>query len=1853
MKVAYKNKTSYALSSFLKQVEYHAEGKHNSIYQCVDGEYEVRDLENVGPKSGIKRSHKTHIKREHINLSKFKDAVRKNARSNKRFQPEGYLPTFPVGIDGSTQTFFTNLMQQFIDTFKSGTKLSLDLGISEAFKKTTEILSQAGTKIVDFFKYVFAMVVLRVSPNSLFVTWILEMIFGKTVEVIDALPTAEFAPEGGSWINFPEFISSGLSMAVFGHSLKSIISEKDYKGAIKTFVRFDGAKKMTTIIGALFKFITYIVEHLAVRFNFKMPSMFSTGSAELDALYAKFLEYRSQVRDGFAPTYEFAEKVYFLQVELEGLIGQYPDDRAMRDRINHLLSSFRPLVDLCERSSVRHNGPRVEPLGVIIGGPTGSGKSTATYPSLLAFMAMVLPEDQVETFLRNHNDFIFYRCNENDFWDGFRDNTHAVVYDDFAQQRDSVGSPSMDAFEMIRLINTAPFHLPFSDISEKQRHFARVKTVFATTNRKKIQFESIVNSGAVIRRFKIAYVQVPKLEYCVNDKVNDLFDRALDIEKVRAKHPLQQGQPESYVVTDVYEYFKWNYVTGHALSTTSISFEQLIATMVDHYKENSMKGDNLIEHHKYIKNKFIALRDCTARMEPQGGSYDSGIDVSDSEHFSDAYEDFPLEHEDCVFFDAFPDKFETSIQKKYWQAVDDFDIRSTPLWKSNPLGFLNKRKVCRAKTDDYFYDAYDEFVVFLDGDVYYDQVSYDWDDFSPQWHKDYWNYFNFFFLEHRTMCDYRWNYPWCYLPVQYWTGDDTTDRNQWHMMLESTENWLDNRPPVFFAEGGTNSHSEEEEDEFMTSSEGDSDDFEPLRKRNILWESVPKEDKIMAVKAVIADSESSGVVDGKRISDTEKKLMMYYLEQLEVSEDDVDSLQDDQYALLKDEYLRACTEAESFKESDPDKFTFHFVDEYIKDKLAKVREKLFLDPLHKRFARALKQVTETLTNRFQELGGAMFSASTIETIGSFIIGFALGWGVFVATVNAATAVYRWMYPEFDAESNHGKGGKAVVKSGNLRPRRERRNIGHNIVLKEPEGSTGQYAWLYSTLKKSVYVLKIGERQIGYVTFLKGTLFFCPAHFEYMIMDHLQEHGDSLCSLYKIGNPNAYVQFNWEDQAIQNGHVWDNGLDIMFMQINPQLMRPHQDLSKFFVEPETFTKGNRYGTVVPVVRGDNLTLLLPEVHVGSSQSYTYKSYEGDMEFKSRDLSYTAPTEKGDCGALVVCNEGRFGRPVILGIHTAGAVNGYYGSSKPALGVSLSKTFIDTVMNDFDMDCEVSITEDEVVDSEFQIEGFTRLNELTQPRLPGNTSIVRSQFYGKLWGTKNIPAKLRKFTRTDESGVVVEIDPSLLAMKKYLHSEPPALQQIVYDCAYSHLCEKMMKNIARRPWIPRVYSFEEAIIGVPGVDYVDGIPRSTSPGYPHCLDNKQGGKKKWLGTHDDIDLSSEGVAQLKALVEDKRLALVRGFRPSFIYVDYLKDELRPKEKVLMGKTRQFMAGPVELLILYKMYFGDFVRHVLANRIFNGMAIGIDPYTDWTILAKHLGVDKGWKVTAGDYSGFDTRIPVAIGNVVKDIIHNFYGDKGSEAYNIREILFLEIINSKHISNGIVYEHNGGNPSGNFLTAIFNSMACYLIISISAVLGFVEDNEILKSTDTFLLEKDTGEVVCPIRKDYYRAQLPADVLMTGWKTFEESVCLETFGDDNLACYDPTKMPSLRQSRLSALIRKYFDMEYTNETKTGTVAEERTLDQVSFLKRGFRYERGIWHAPLELDVIKETLNWQKKNNDKLEFQLRIEGVLRELSLHGRQTYEEYSGKIIQLSQDLLQFYPVASTYEKAQVGGYGMAFLI
>ncbi len=71
-----------------------------------------------------------------------------------------------------------------------------------------------------------------------------------------------------------------------------------------------------------------------------------------------------------------------------------------------------------------------------------------------------------------------------------------------------------------------------------------------------------------------------------------------------------------------------------------------------------------------------------------------------------------------------------------------------------------------------------------------------------------------------------------------------------------------------------------------------------------------------------------------------------------------------------------------------------------------------------------------------------------------------------------------------------------------------------------------------------------------------------------------------------------------------------------------------------------------------------------------------------------------------------------------------------------------------------------------------------------------------------------------------------------------------------------------------------------------------------------------------------------------------------------MDFLKDERRKEEKVLNGKTRLISAVGLDLLVLFKVYFGDFIRFLRSNKTKNGLCTGINPTSsDWNNLVDHM--------------------------------------------------------------------------------------------------------------------------------------------------------------------------------------------------------------------------------------------------------------------------------------------------------------
>jgi hypothetical protein len=167
-------------------------------------------------------------------------------------------------------------------------------------------------------------------------------------------------------------------------------------------------------------------------------------------------------------------------------------------------------------------------------------------------------------------------------------------------------------------------------------------------------------------------------------------------------------------------------------------------------------------------------------------------------------------------------------------------------------------------------------------------------------------------------------------------------------------------------------------------------------------------------------------------------------------------------------------------------------------------------------------------------------------------------------------------------------------------------------------------------------------------------------------------------------------------------------------------------------------------------------------------------------------------------------------------------------------------------------------------------------------------------------------------------------------------------------------------------PMILTIEQSVSGIDGDNTIRSINGKKSPGHPYDQQRKPFGKKWWTGK--EMKCDGPGWPLLKQDVE-QLINEAKTKVPVVYFVDTMKDELRPHEKIKNFKTRIFSAGPMHFSIAFRMYFLRFLSFVMENKIDNESAIGINPYgMEWEKLAQHLSKWGGPTCIAGDYSNFD---------------------------------------------------------------------------------------------------------------------------------------------------------------------------------------------------------------------------------------------------------------------------------------------
>lgn len=717
------------------------------------------------------------------------------------------------------------------------------------------------------------------------------------------------------------------------------------------------------------------------------------------------------------------------------------------------------------------------------------------------------------------------------------------------------------------------------------------------------------------------------------------------------------------------------------------------------------------------------------------------------------------------------------------------------------------------------------------------------------------------------------------------------------------------------------------------------------------------------------------------------------------------------------------------------------------------------------------------------------------------------------------------------------------------------------------------------LFKNQYLIS-SKRDNGYsvhgtATFLSGRVLLTNRHIWANLHPTFVLSNNS--NQYEITKAECSVSIPSEAQG---GHEYK---DVVLIEC-PRFVPLHATIKHFFMTRADFAQHNTLARVEVVgfdrngrhlVRGSDL------VRAEDRESFQLVDPAGTWYIREH-YWYGVETEKGDCGSLAVAFDPSVNRKII-GCHMAGGPAPYTGCA-----TAVHQEFLNSLLsqlklrypesiNDADVPVErplnVQVVNGQFVCAEKTFKGFSHCGTAVQRvHAAVKTKLRPSPCHGITQAPTKAPARLAPFE--DENGDT--ISPMFLAMAK---AKTPCFgvdQKILRDAA-----QDVRHMILRRinPADRRNLTFEESISGIPGNPYYTPMNRSAGPGYG--WPKKGRGKTTWLG-EDEYNYSHPDFLKRWDEVQD---ALNNGVRPFIHWTDTLKDELRSLEKVKLGKTRLFAAGEQVFTAMLRKYFMGFCAHIMAHNVDFESCVGINPLSsDWSRVANKMR-ELGSAITAGDFTNYDGSLLPDLMWELCDIINEFYDDGPANAA-IRRQLFIELLNSIHVNGDRVYMWDHSQPSGCAMTVIINSVIHSLLVRMVFI-------------------------ACALKYAPEQATMVA---------YNKSVRHVNYGDDDLTNISPTILEWFHQHTQTEMY-PLFGMTYTDETKSADAPRYRKLEDVSFLKRKFRWdkEQARWRAPLSLDTILEMCNWVRGPDTYSLAALELQEAYYELSQHDEDTFNRVS----------------------------------
>ena len=292
--------------------------------------------------------------------------------------------------------------------------------------------------------------------------------------------------------------------------------------------------------------------------------------------------------------------------------------------------------------------------------------------------------------------------------------------------------------------------------------------------------------------------------------------------------------------------------------------------------------------------------------------------------------------------------------------------------------------------------------------------------------------------------------------------------------------------------------------------------------------------------------------------------------------------------------------------------------------------------------------------------------------------------------------------------------------------------------------------------------------------------------------------------------------------------------------------------------------------------------------------------------------------------------------------------------------------------------------------------------------------------------------------------------------------------------------------------------------------------------------------------------------------------------FIFVNSLKEEIRPTEKIKLNKIRTFTASPMEAVVVGYRLFGDMNNKFYDSHLKTASVVGLCPFRGgWDSLYQKLKNHPKTKNPIAyelDESEYDSSLFQQIFDCIVRFRWNCLRDQDKTPENYKRVCnyYKNLVNSVIITaDGNIVQKSTGNPSGSVNTISDNTLALYWLLA-------------------------------------YAWYLLASEELRTYEDFDESVILALQGDDNTWTVDEITNLFYNAKTVSAIFSS------VGVTTTSPSYEPRRLEEVEFLSSSFSKKiAGMCIYDLCPEKLVESLKWTKHPGDATMTLVRVLAIMR------------------------------------------------